>query len=57
MLDESSETQPEEIIQLLIEQESVFHKRKRTRPNFWESTWSRMLLDPSLLDPSDKMLI
>jgi hypothetical protein len=55
MLDESLETQLEEIIQILIEQESVFHKRKRTRretPNYWESTWGRMLLDPSLLDPS-----
>jgi hypothetical protein len=55
MLDQSLEAQLEEIIQLSIEQDSVIHKRKRTRresPNYWESTWGRMLLDPSLLDPS-----
>jgi hypothetical protein len=49
------EAQLEEIIQILMEQESGAHKIKRTRretPNYWESTWGRMLLDASLLEPT-----
>jgi hypothetical protein len=45
----------ENIIEQLIEQECAEHKRKRIRretPNYWESAWGKMLLDPCLLDPT-----
>lgn len=55
MTDKTLEEVIEEVIQHLIEQEELAPKTKRIRhttPNYWESTWGRMLLDPTLSDPN-----